>query len=1842
MAAPQNTRLDIDLSGIQLDSMDTTQRNQMPEIDLSGISLSVANQQQIDLSGVSLPTQASNQGSFTDIRIPKIKVTGDPKVRSIRNNNPGNLQYVGQKDATLEDKPDWITDPEWKARFAKFPTMELGINALGEQIRLDASRGLTLKEFINKYAPSVENDTTTYMKHLQKFTQVDDVGTPISNLSVPDLIAGIVSMEGGNVEFEYDDPLDVSANMPYDVVVDSDGEALTFGGDTVGQGVEDDRTLIEIAKDAPSAAWAGIKESLNALKTGAKEMALPTISGTFRTLDEVTKTLEQKFGEQLGLERGGAFEDISNFIKAYAETVNTEGYSRDKTINEAIDLLDPYKVIINIGEQLPYMASLAASKYLGGSTLSTAVMAGGFAGEVLEELDNVEARTGITIEDGDKLMRAFTVAGINAASESYGLDSILKAGKVPGWRGKLIAIPIAFFTEGSTEAFQEITTELSKYGYEKIDVQQMKDRAYQAFLTGGAVGGGIATALASIGASAKGEYQEMSVRVDQDADGNFIPVFRVIKADSPFAGKEFDLENAKKIGLKLPNYKIDIIGAETERFFIEKKKMNKGKAYTLANAYKSMIRAFAAGMEMEPDEMIEKTGMQVSFKDSAEMLEQFEGLDDKILEMLNTAKPGQFTDKIIDLGSIPLFSVIGERAQLSPVEIAKLAQAKYLIGKGLDPEKARLMTGWYFEKEGRSLTERDKGPGRWKKRVDPTQLGFNDKIKQFIGTNAKISLKFLMDKDSELFNLYPQLADMQINFGVKTTSYGFYNPSSKDISIGELLRDENPDEGLSTLIHEIQHAIQDIEGYLFDNPYYQYVSNTIEATAILTKENHPLGIIANAISSIIDNPSTKDDVISKLFGDKALVPILEQLNMTEKDLQNYPRDMQFRLNSAIDKLMFQRYARQSVETEATDTQGIFKAIVKYLEVSTGRTTVQGTFTVEDFENFITVFETGNFKTLLHETAHFFRKSLPPAQQDKLKQLLGLDVGEDFDTDAEELFADLFVKYIETGNVDEKILHWIREMRAFTIDTMNAMRGIDFNEPGIDDTTFAPFVPFFNKMLTSQAEDARKNFNVFQKMWYRIWSMLSITEKFKMAGFPELGIAIKDRFSVQNAYEREGAKLLYDLNKAVKGNHKERAVKLRKAMLISESNKQTEELMASDDAEMKAAVKLIRDYFKASELDYIKNGGIRQGYKQRLIEELLQAAREAVEAGDQKKFEKLAARLEELDDLEFVHVPVMRFIKAKAADPDLAIAILDQIYSTKSLSIKGDKRRFTLRLKDLIGQKFEYKGQVVEFTEEDIVAADIIKSYATVKGNDISLLKIRNAGLKEGAVKAKDKSSSSDTGWFPADTKSAMFKGYQVNGTLYSWISEVTSAQRALGAISTMFTTVKMGAFYNPVFLPMYNILQAVLDGSLRVTKPFKTARLLYEGMKSVLTQDEDYFDMLKYGGTSQPYKSPFEDVNFTFNKAEYGRFKAIMRRMSDDYKNFNPFKLGWRGFKEIYQMSWELAWTLENGIRMATYKSHIENGIDPQKSAQLAAKVHGDYADVPASTRQILNIIFFTPTYKIAMGKLLYDSLNAATDVVAGKADISAQRLSAITFRALAISIAFDMAMLGVGWEREEFGLKYKKEGEGQWLNKEMVMVWSAPHNLWQKFLFRAIKANEPDVEDGIKYFVDANQFEFHPIYRIANAIVTGEAGVSERVFDRLDDPWTKFMKRVHFAFSESFQLAKALAGDAELSPEGRLIFEREYGTLIANLQSAFAFVYARNPTDIRNAQRIERFKKLLDEEVGKARIQKMISAGKTEEEILQTMSEFQAEIDEWNGRMQELIDDIVAEQFKINSIDEW
>ena len=140
---------------------------------------------QLDPSGNFDPSRPlTSVGGDTNKASTSIKL-GSPLARA--NNNPGNLRYVGQAGAV-----------QGQGGFAKFSTPQAGVEALKNQIKLDASRGHTLASFISKYAPPSENNTDLYVKQISQRLGVNPQ-TNISKLDINQLVREIAKKESSSI-----------------------------------------------------------------------------------------------------------------------------------------------------------------------------------------------------------------------------------------------------------------------------------------------------------------------------------------------------------------------------------------------------------------------------------------------------------------------------------------------------------------------------------------------------------------------------------------------------------------------------------------------------------------------------------------------------------------------------------------------------------------------------------------------------------------------------------------------------------------------------------------------------------------------------------------------------------------------------------------------------------------------------------------------------------------------------------------------------------------------------------------------------------------------------------------------------------------------------------------------------------------------------------------------------------------------------------------------------------------------------------------------------------------------------------------------------------------------------------------------------------------------------------------------------------------------------------------------------------------------------------------------------------------------------------------------------------
>ncbi|MDU2008918.1 MAG: LPD23 domain-containing protein [Campylobacter concisus] len=170
---------------------------------------------------------------------------------------------------------------------------------------------------------------------------------------------------------------------------------------------------------------------------------------------------------------------------------------------------------------------------------------------------------------------------------------------------------------------------------------------------------------------------------------------------------------------------------------------------------------------------------------SPELYNSILGLGKKMPQMAKD-NPKLLTKIYGSAKSNSINSFAGEKALNASAN--KLSKAKSMLEKGEDEVKIWQSTGWYKDKDGAWKFEIDDNPAKIKNQNA-------DKLGDLL-------------EHKELFKAYPELKDIKIKkiIDEKGENLGYYDPNKKEIGINNI-------GDKSTLMHEVQHAIQDIEGF---------------------------------------------------------------------------------------------------------------------------------------------------------------------------------------------------------------------------------------------------------------------------------------------------------------------------------------------------------------------------------------------------------------------------------------------------------------------------------------------------------------------------------------------------------------------------------------------------------------------------------------------------------------------------------------------------------------------------------------------------------------------------------------------------------------------------------------------------------------------------------------------------------------------------------------------------------------------------------------------------------------------------------------------------------------------
>lgn len=261
--------------------------------------------------------------------------------------------------------------------------------------------------------------------------------------------------------------------------------------------------------------------------------------------------------------------------------------------------------------------------------------------------------------------------------------------------------------------------------------------------------------------------------------------------------------------------------------------------------------------------------LKQKFKGNVTVESEIAKLEDRFVELYNeaVASPGKENSNLQDE-----FAIAGKKANTANHN--KLIDAIRRVTSGENSESVRQDTGWY------------KGPdGKWRYYIPDNELNA-DKLVSPNFNGGKLGDIIVHDK---LFEAYPPLKNLDIRFDdLPKRKRGKYLSDSNEIVLSNALRND-VEELKDTLVHEIQHAIQEIEGFapggnksvglaVALNWAYDKVKDTQEFRNIILPDKKRDYLIGFALNGL--NAKSIQELQSKIY--RAIYGEVESRDVTSK------------------------------------------------------------------------------------------------------------------------------------------------------------------------------------------------------------------------------------------------------------------------------------------------------------------------------------------------------------------------------------------------------------------------------------------------------------------------------------------------------------------------------------------------------------------------------------------------------------------------------------------------------------------------------------------------------------------------------------------------------------------------------------------------------------------------------------------------------------------------------------------------------------------------------------------------------------------------------------------------
>lgn len=509
-------------------------------------------------------------------------------------------------------------------------------------------------------------------------------------------------------------------------------------------------------------------------------------------------------------------------------------------------------------------------------------------------------------------------------------------------------------------------------------------------------------------------------------------------------------------------------------------------------------------------------------------------------------------------------------------------------------------------------------------------------------------------------------------------------------------------------------------------------------------------------------------------------------------------------------------------------------------------------------------------------------------------------------------------------------------------------------------------------------------------------------------------------------------------------------------------------------------------------------------------------------------------------------------------------------------------------KSIIGRKSPSLRAFVDegyIKPEQVDVRDMMANYARYVESQLAMQDIIDAGKAEGLIHSRGTKGTED--WVNPPSKIAGFlPGYKVHPALADAVESYFGNIIQAGSIGRVLATVKMFQFYNPIILPMYNVYQQVMSGSIKSGMD----RIAVQAFQDIVQRSPEYFKAYDNGLFSQPYNNPYESFIKDLAIAKQGKSNATFiekaLKRANEYQK-NPKEAYGDIAKlpgQLYSLSWNTAWKMDKFTRMTAYRTLMEKGLSSRDAAQTVAKFFGDYAGVPPKTRKLLNKILFTPTFEISTNKLYMEMIKSAVNVTRGKdkSEVGKRFAKGLLYTS-AIVIGYDQFMTrGLGFERQDFGRRYYKNADTDEGPKEVVVTLSNPANMWLRYWYDLSPNDLPtNMWDKASRFIGNRA---HPILRLPFLVAANSDEVGNEVYNPFDPLPIQLMDQGKFILSRTVRATELIPGMASNEVDRKKAYQAlltSTNLLTAQVVDKLAFTYIRNIKSQRDINAIKNFQRM-------------------------------------------------------------